>query len=117
MTKRLVVLIALTTGAIASPLIAAANAPSHNVGGERGIVFHDVRGEAARGDRFAMAQPLGDFGWRYVGGEAVWIYEGIANRSSGESARQTDRAPAPRTAERPLTLQRAQASNNIYHGA
>ncbi len=117
MTKRLVVLIAVTTGAIASPLIAAANEPSHNVGGERGVVFHDVRGEAARGDRYAMARPLADSGWRYVGGEAVWIYEGIANRSSREPAGRTDRAPALRAAERPQTMQRAQASNNIYHGA
>ncbi|MBA2414037.1 MAG: hypothetical protein H0V63_14630 [Burkholderiaceae bacterium] len=113
MTKRLAVLVAVATGALALPFIAKANEPSHNVGGERGFVFHDARGDAARADRYAMARPLADSGWRYVGGEVVWIYEGPGNRSAREPAGRTD----ARAAERPQMMQRAQFPNDIYHGA
>ncbi|MEP6608164.1 MAG: hypothetical protein ABJA83_05745 [Burkholderiaceae bacterium] len=117
MTKRLAVLISVATGAFTLPFIASATEPSHNVGGERGVVFHDVRSETASRDSHEMSRPLADSGWRYVGGEAVWIYEGSGNRSTREPGRQANRAPAPRVAERPQMTQRAQTTNNIYHGA
>jgi len=117
MKTRSAVSVLVATGALALPFIAGANEPSHNVGGERGVVFHDARSETARGDSLAMARPLADSGWRYVGGEAVWVYEGSANRSTREPASRTDRALTPRAAERPQMTQRAQATNDIYHGA
>jgi len=117
MTKRLAVLVAVATGALALPLIAKANEFSHKVGGERGVVFHDTRSETARGDSFAMARPAADSGWRFVDGEAIWTYEGPGYRSAREPAGRTDHALAPRAAARPQMMQRAQATNDIYHGA
>ena len=118
MTKRLVILIAVTTGALALPFTVKANEPSHNVGGERGIVFHDARSETPRSDTRAMgrSEQPGSSAWRYVGGEAVWIYEGIGNRSIPERSGQPARALAPRASEL-APMQRAQFPNDIYHGA
>lgn len=118
MTKRLVILIAVTTGALALPFTVKANEPSHNVGGERGVIFHDARSETPRSDTRAMgrSEQPGSSAWRYVGGEAVWIYEGPGNRATQERTRRADPALAPRTSERPF-MQRALFANDIYHGA
>lgn len=116
MTKRLAVLV-IATGAFALPVLASANEFSHNVGGERGVVFHDVRSDTARSNSREMSRPLADSGWRYVDGETVWTYEGPSNRSARESAGRTDRVLPPRAAERPQMMQRAQATNDVYHGA
>lgn len=118
MTKRLVILIVAITGALALPFIAKAKEPSHNVSGEQGVVFHDARSETARSDALAAprsGQPVTS-GWRYVGGEAVWIYESADNRSQRESPSQPGRARVSSTSERP-PMQRAQLPNDIYHGA
>lgn len=42
MTKRWIVLAQITIGAFALPFVASATEFSHNVGGERGFVFHDA---------------------------------------------------------------------------
>ena len=113
MTKRLLILIAATAGALAVPFIAQANEPSHNVCGEQGIVFHDARGDARAAPR--SEQPVSS-AWRYVGGEAVWIYEGRGNRSMQERSGQTDFARVPRASERP-PMQQTRITNDVYHGA
>lgn len=117
MTKRLMILAALTTGTLALPLVANANEPSHNVAGEQGVVFHDTRGEVSRNEARSMTRRTEstNSGWRYVGGEAVWIYEGPGNRSTRERSDSTDRA-RDRTSER-TPMQQAQIPNDIYHGA
>ena len=113
MTKRLGILVAVTTATLALPFIASANEPSHNVGGERGVVFHDARSDVRATPR---PEQRASSSWRYVGGEAVWIYDGQGNRSMQERPGQTDRALAPHASE-PSLMQRAQFSNSIYHGA
>jgi len=113
MTKRLAVLLAVTTGALALPFIARANEPSRNVGGERGVVFHDARGDARATPR---SEQTPSAGWRYVGGEAVWIFEAPGKRAMPERSGPMDRALAPRASER-APMQKAQFANDIYHGA
>ncbi len=112
MTKRLAVLLAVTTGALAVPFIAKANEPSHNVGGERGIVFHDARGAPRATPR---SEQTVSAGWRYVGGEAVWNFEAPGKRAASGSF-PSDRALAPRASGR-ASMQKAQVANDIYHGA
>ncbi len=113
MSKRWAVLLVVTTGALAVPFIARANEPSHNVGGERGVVFHDAGGDARATPR---SEQTVSSGWGYVGGEAVWTFEAPSNRPMPERPGPTDRALAPRASE-PAPMQKARFANDIYHGA
>ncbi len=114
MKKHLMILAAVTTGTLALPLTASANEPSHNVAGERGVIFHDTRSDGGRNDARSVGST--NSGWVYVGGEAVWAYEGPGNRTAPRRSGRTDRAPATRTSER-APMQQSMFGNDIYHGA
>lgn len=70
----------ITTFALVAPISAFAEMPSHNVPGERGIVFHDTMATNSRAEVGGNAQSFRGIrcsadGWRYVGGEAVWVLD------------------------------------------
>lgn len=71
---------AVCIAALIAPISAFADSPSHNVPGERGIVFHDTTATTWRAESGSKAQPFRGIrcsadGWRYVGGEAVWTLD------------------------------------------
>lgn len=87
------------------PLSVFADMPSHNVPGERGIVFHDTM------DAEMRAQPVtqrlrGDWcsadGWRYVGGEAVWILDRSCMSERARRVSASDAMPTPAAASPPI---------------
>ena len=104
MKGSLAVLIAVTT-VLAMPLVTKANQHSRNVGGE-----------AARDTSSTLRSEQAIYpGWRYVGGEAVWIWDSRRDPSAQRS-REMTRGLDSRAADRPQT-QRVQGLNDIYHGA
>lgn len=83
MTTRNLMLALALIGAAAAPLSAMAGADFVSIKGEAGALLQDVpsvgltRAEKLAQDRALSAAEASKLsGWRYVGGEAGWIFEG-----------------------------------------
>lgn len=103
----------IATAALLAPAAAFADMPSHNVPGERGIVFHDTMDTGSRAPAgnnapaFRGIQCSAD-GWRYVGGEAVWVLDRACINGRERMAGSSDSMAKPASASMPApsTLKR-----------
>lgn len=101
----------IATAVLLVPLSALADAPSHNVPGERGIVFHDTMDTGSRAQGGVNAQTFRGIrcsadGWRYVGGEAVWALERACLGGRERMAGSSDAIPKPASASMPAPPKR-----------
>lgn len=114
MTKRLFVLAAVTTGALALPFIAKANDCSHNLGA---MVISDARSALTRADARSTTPSAESAyrGERGARGEAVRADEGTADRSTRRRSGPAGDALAGSVGEQPF-LPKGQVPNDPWHG-